>query len=306
MLAMGAPVDRLKSVVGRRVRRLAGQPDLQRRIAELEKRVATLEKAGGGSTKERRRAARKKARTSGLGGTAPDRGAPAAAQTAEVEAAVVAVKEQRLTYLTLPALRALAVTVDELERDELPGIIVEAGTALGGSAVVIALSKSPERRFVAHDMFGLIPPPGDEDGDDVHERYATIVAGRSSGLGGDTYYGYREDLLGEVTATFDRFGVPVDQNAIELVPGLFQDTISGDEPIALAHVDGDWYESTMVCLERFGPRIVPGGRFVIDDYFSWSGCRTAVEEYFTDRDGWSFEQRGGKVHIVRAAADPHA
>jgi hypothetical protein len=29
---------------------------------------------------------------------------------------------------------------------------------------------------------------------------------------------------------------------------------------------------------------VPGGRIVLDDYYKWSGCRAAVDEYFAGRD----------------------
>ena len=83
-----------------------------------------------------------------------------------------------------------------------------------------------------------------------------------------------------------------------LVQGLFQDTLTIEGPVALAHVDGDWYESTMTCLERIAPRLVPGGRIVIDDYFMWSGCRAAVNEYFANRSGYRIEKRA-KVHIVR-------
>ena len=54
----------------------------------------------------------------------------------------------------------------------------------------------------------------------------------------------------------------------------------------------------MTCLERIAPRLVPGGRIVLDDYYKWSGCRTAVDEYFKDRDGFRFERRA-KLHVVR-------
>ena len=47
-----------------------------------------------------------------------------------------------------------------------------------------------------YDVFGMIPPPGEKDGADVHQRYATIAGGASKGIGGETYYGYRDDLLG--------------------------------------------------------------------------------------------------------------
>ena len=101
-----------------------------------------------------------------------------------------------------------------------------------------------------------------------------------------------------MTESFTRHGVPLAENNVELVKGLFQDTIDLDEPVAFAHLDGDWYESTMVCLERIAPLLVPGGRIVLDDYHAWSGCRTAVDEYFSDRPGFRLERRA-KVHVVR-------
>jgi asparagine synthase (glutamine-hydrolysing) len=70
----------------------------------------------------------------------------------------------------------------------------------------------------------------------------------------------------------------------------------------VAHVDGDWYESTMTCLERIFPRVVPGGRIVIDDYYAWSGCRTAVDEYVEGRSDVRVEKRA-KVHLVRVPTD---
>ena len=100
------------------------------------------------------------------------------------------------------------------------------------------------------------------------------------------------------TASFARHGVPVDEHRVELVQGLFQDTIAIDEPVALAHVDGDWYESTLTCLTRIAPHLVPGGRIVIDDYWSWSGCRAAVDEYVADHPELRVEKRA-KVHLVR-------
>ena len=187
----------------------------------------------------------------------------------------------------------------DVERAGLDGLVIEAGTALGGSAIVMAAAKSPERPMQVYDVFGLIPAPGDEDGADVHERYATIAAGEARGIGGDTYYGYRDDLYGEVTASFARLGVPAAEHNVELVKGLFEDTLVLDGPVALAHLDGDWYESTRTCLERIAPRLVPGGRIVLDDYYKWSGCRRAVDEYFAAHDGFRLEH-GAKLRVVRA------
>jgi len=219
-----------------------------------------------------------------------------------VEDVMAAVREEKLTYLSDRYLRSLVSCVLETEAAGREGIVIEAGTALGGSAIAMAAAKAPGREMRVYDMFGMIPPPTDKDGADVQKRYESIVAGESKGLDGEVYYGYREDLLGEVTESFARHGVPVDRHHVTLVKGLFEDTLVGDEPVALAHVDGDWYESTMTCLTRIAPRLVPGGRIVIDDYFMWSGCRLAVDEYFRDRPAYRVEMRA-KVHVVRLPDD---
>ena len=181
----------------------------------------------------------------------------------------------------------------------VPGLVIEAGTARGGSAIVLAAAKERERPMKVYDVFGMIPPPGEQDGADVHERYATIASGEARGVGGDTYYGYRDDLYEEVAESFSRLGVPLGPNNVELVRGLFEDTIELDEPVAFAHLDGDWYESTKTCLERIAPLLSPGGRIVLDDYDKWSGCRTAVDEYFAGREEFRLEH-GAKLHVVRA------
>jgi asparagine synthase (glutamine-hydrolysing) len=208
------------------------------------------------------------------------------------------VRDEKLTYLSEKNLEALAVMVAEADRAGRPGLVIEAGTALGGSAIVMAAAKSPERKMLVYDVFGMIPEPSGRDGADVHKRYEKIVSGESKGVGGGEYYGYRDDLYTEVTESFARLGVPVGENGVDLVKGLFQDTIHLDEPVALAHLDGDWYESTMVCLERIAPLLVPGGRIVLDDYWAWSGCRAAVDDYTADKPDLHVERRA-KVQIVR-------
>lgn len=217
---------------------------------------------------------------------------------ARVEEVIAAVRERRLTYLGAPDLRLLAEMVAHADRSAHEGLVIEAGTALGGSAIAMAAAKAPGRVMRVYDVFGMIPPPTEEDGQDVHERYEVIRSGGSKGLGGETYYGYREDLLGEVTDNFRSLGIDPGQQRVELVQGLFEDTIDIDGPVAFAHLDGDWYASTMVCLERIAPRLVPGGRLVLDDYYHWSGCRTAVDEYFAHRPGYRVEHRA-RVHVVR-------
>ncbi|MQA05922.1 MAG: asparagine synthase [Streptosporangiales bacterium] len=210
------------------------------------------------------------------------------------------VRSDKLTYLNNRCLHDLAAAVQDTETVGRDGMIIEAGTALGGSAIVMAVLKSANRPLRVYDAFDMIPPPTDKDGDDVHRRYARITAGKSKGIGGTTYYGYRDDLLAEVTASFERYGVPPGTHHIELVKGYFDGTLHIDEPVALAHLDADWYESTMTCLQRIEPHLVTDGRLVIDDYYTWSGCKRAVEDYFRRRTGYEFVKLG-RLHIGKRA-----
>ncbi|MGH9373764.1 MAG: TylF/MycF/NovP-related O-methyltransferase [Vicinamibacterales bacterium] len=86
---------------------------------------------------------------------------------------------------------------------------------------------------------------------------------------------------------------------MRLIEGLFPHTLRIDEPVAFAHIDGDWYESVSCCLARIEPWLVPGGVLVIDDYDAWSGCRRAVDEYFADKKDQFEWMTRARLHLVR-------
>lgn len=178
-------------------------------------------------------------------------------------------------------LASLCRTVEQSGRN---GIILEAGCALGGSAILMTALKRPTRPLRIYDVFETIPPPSERDGNDARSRYSVIARGESPGIGDDPYYGYVPDLLRRIRASFDAFELPPADNHVTFVRGLVEDTLRVDEPVALAHLDVDWYEPTLACLERIEPHLVAGGSLVIDDYFDWSGCRRAVDDYFATRD----------------------
>jgi asparagine synthase (glutamine-hydrolysing) len=190
---------------------------------------------------------------------------------------------RKLTYLDRPALCWLAEHVASIERERTPGSIIEAGCALGGSAIVIAASKAPSRRLELYDVFGQIPPPSERDGKDVHDRYETIASGRSRGIGGETYYGYQPDLLARVSSHFRDFGLAPEGHNVDFVVGPYADTLHPHGPVALAHIDCDWYDSVTVCLERIVPKLAVSGKIIVDDYFFYSGCRAAVWDFFRPR-----------------------
>lgn len=208
------------------------------------------------------------------------------------------VLRDRLTYLDSRALDDLFATVRSAEKRTMTGAVVEAGCALGGSAIVLASAKTPEREMIVYDTFGMIPPPSSADGEDVQRRYDIIASGRSRGILDDVYYGYQDDLVSKVMDTFRRYGIDPDEQSIRFVKGLYQETLHPTGPIAVAHLDCDWYESVLTCLDRVHPFMVVGGRFVVDDYYHWSGCRRAVDEFLERADTYAVEKRT-RVHLVR-------
>lgn len=203
------------------------------------------------------------------------------------------------TYLNPLALSELRDSVIAVERSRLPGILIEAGCALGGSAIVMAQAKKANRAFYVYDAFGMIPPPSERDNQDAHARYAEIACGQSQGIKGGKYYGYEDDLMAKVQANFAVCGFNLQADAIHLIKGFYENTLLVDQPVALAHIDCDWHDSVIICLQRIEPYLVRSGMLVIDDYNDWSGCKTAVDSYFANRkDEFTFMMKS-RLHIVR-------
>ena len=213
---------------------------------------------------------------------------------------IQSVRQNRLTYLSRHALVDLYEAAHQVEVRRLPGEIIEAGVALGGSTIVLALAKSIDRSFFVYDAFGIIPPPSSDDGPDAHARYAQIAGGQAHGIRGDRYYGYEDALLEKVLSNFANFGVDPERHHLHVRPGLFEETLVVDQPVALAHIDCDWYDSVMICLEQITPHLVSGGVMIIDDYKDWSGCKRAVDEYFATCKGEFTFTMKSKLHIERS------
>lgn len=214
------------------------------------------------------------------------------------------IKGKRLTYLSDRKLRSIVEAVEFIEVHQVPGLIIEAGCALGGSAILITKTKQPERLLRVYDVFGMIPPPTKEDTADVHERYKTIVEGKSTGIAGDPYYGYEDDLYSKVVSNFKAFDAAPDESQVELIKGLLQDTLWVTGPVALAHVDVDWYEPVMTCLERIYPMLSVGGSIILDDYHDWGGCRKATDEFLRRYTStFQLDDSAGSLKITKIRAE---
>jgi len=205
-------------------------------------------------------------------------------------------RAKNLTYLSSSKLAKLATACRTIEESHMPGIFVEAGCALGGSSILMASLKSAERPFLIYDVFGMIPAPTADDTPDVHDRYRTIVEGKSEGIGKDPYYGYEKNLYEIVHSNLASFGIACDRQSVSLL----QDTMNIEQPVALAHVDVDWYDPVKTCLERIFPHLVVGGSIILDDYHDWGGCRKATDEYLRTVVGqFTLDDSAGSMRVIK-------
>lgn len=209
------------------------------------------------------------------------------------------VRAEQLSYTTDPQLHQLLHVV---QRTASSGaLIIEAGCARGGSAILMCATKSADRPMRVYDMFEMIPPPSEHDGDDMKARYQEILAGKAVGIDGGRYYLYEDDMQAMVTKNFQRYHYPLAQNHVQLIKGKVQDTLVVDEPVALANIDVDWYEPVSKCLERIAPRLIVGGAIALRAYSDWSGCRKASDDYFNsvDRAGFDFDVSAGHLLVTK-------
>lgn len=156
---------------------------------------------------------------------------------------------------------------------DVPGQFVECGVAAGGSSAllagVISRFSKRDRLLYAFDTFEGMPEPGKWD---LHNGQSAD----ESGWGQGTCAAPESSLMKAVM----ELGA---EKHVRPVKGLFADTLPlfRDEigTIALLHVDGDWYQSTMDVLDNYYDLVVPGGIIQIDDYGYWQGCQKALETF---------------------------
>lgn len=157
----------------------------------------------------------------------------------------------------------------------IPGDFVETGVWRGGCTILMRaiadMRGASDRSVWCCDSFEGLPPPNDTD----KELSATSDFSEC---------GFLAVSQQEVEKNFARFGLLSER--VKFLKGWFRDTLptAPIEKIALLRMDGDLYESTMDALSNLYDKVSDGGFIVIDDYYSWNGCRTAVDEFRKSRE----------------------
>jgi O-methyltransferase len=188
------------------------------------------------------------------------------------------------------------------------GAVVECGVWKGGAVGLAALALKgvdahPTRDLHLFDVFDDICAPDPKvDGERAIREFPQAqslpagtrpvpMAGAYDAIGGHGTVEACRDLIER------RIGYPSEHVYYHV--GWFEETLPRATPslgpISVLRLDGDWYASTMVCLEHLYHLVEPGGFVIVDDYGAYEGCRRAVDEFLRSRGLTPFLHRVDSV-----------
>jgi O-methyltransferase len=156
-----------------------------------------------------------------------------------------------------------------------PYSFVECGVAKGGCLAMMKFAAGPENKIYGFDSFEGMPPITKEDID----KYNKSCPIKDFGKVGD-------NLSGGIENVYNTFNLlNLNMNNTKLIKGFFKDTLQIQEnideigEIAVLRLDGDWYESTKICLDKLYEKVINGGIIIIDDYGHFIGAKKATDEF---------------------------
>ncbi len=157
---------------------------------------------------------------------------------------------------------------------DVPGCIVECGTWRGGMIAGISRTFENQRECFLFDSFEGLPAAQAIDGD--------AAIGWQQDVSSPYYY---DNCKAEVEFAHKAMELAKSKKH-QIVKGWFNETLPSfdrTQKIALLRLDGDWYESTMTCLENLYDSVEEGGLIIMDDYYHWTGCARAVHDFLSKR-----------------------
>ena len=159
--------------------------------------------------------------------------------------------------------------------DQIDGRIVECGVGPGRSVFafsIISTHLTRSREIWGYDTFEGMPPPSVEDGKLNEHKGGWWSHSRRHVSELLQYNGLAQSFI---------------ESNITLIPGRLSESLSTYDgaPIALLHLDVDFYESYRTALESLYDHVASGGIVAFDEYLdpTWPGATRAIDEFFTDR-----------------------
>ncbi len=168
----------------------------------------------------------------------------------------------------------------------IEGCVVECGVWKGGLAAGLVSVFGTKREYFLYDSFSGLPKAKEIDGSAALEWQSNTQAP-----------GYFDNCSAPpefAEAAMQLAGA----EKYHLVKGWFEQTLSKNKPnvpIAFLHLDADWYDSMMVCLEQLFDCVAVGGYIVLDDYYIWDGCSRALHDFLSRRSALERVRNLGEI-----------
>jgi O-methyltransferase len=178
---------------------------------------------------------------------------------------------------------SLIEAVRYIERNNIPGDIVECGVWKGGSMMAVAETlkhlNNTNRSLYLYDTYEGMSEPTEHDKTWYGEAASSLL---TSDTNKEKNLVWAYSALDIVQKGMESTGYPA--NKINYVKGKVEDTIPQTMPreIAILRLDTDWYESTKHELIHLFPLLNKNGVLILDDYGHWQGARKAVDEYIEE------------------------
>lgn len=199
-----------------------------------------------------------------------------------LEKIILFYKTRRYTMISPQRLNNVFDLVQIIEKNRMEGVLIECGVWKGGCVAVMAYvlkKQKSSRKLWLFDSFEGLPESTVEDGKKAKNYSNKQITGKLKSI--DRCVASENDVK-EIFRN-----LKLSWKNVVLRKGWFQNTLpkakNEIDQISLLRLDGDWYESTKVCLENLYDKVVKGGFIVIDDYYHWEGCKKAIDEYFGKR-----------------------
>lgn len=154
------------------------------------------------------------------------------------------------------------------------GCYVECGTWAGGMSFALMNICRSISEYHFFDSYEGLPPATELDGRDAIEQQES----------GRLLYNNNSADYGTFKENLERFKLPHQRATVN--KGWFEDTLprfSTATAISILRLDGDWYDSTITCLDNLFDKVREGGLIIIDDYYDWDGCSRAVHDFLSRR-----------------------
>lgn len=189
---------------------------------------------------------------------------------------------QSLSMTSFESLCTLAIVCKKISQSDIEGDFVEVGVWRGGSSLVAKKFLTGGRRFFLFDTYAGMTKPTENDfriGADNNESAAAKWQTSQKSDHNDWVFASLE----EVKKNFDKFNLL--DSSIEFRKGDVRETLLTESlptQIAILRLDTDFYDSTLIEMQKLWPSLVSGGILILDDYGHWDGARKAVDEYIQD------------------------